>query len=393
MDLIMEQQLLQWLWEALNTSPRQKLSHRAHYLFTKFSRDSWAYRSDLEDVIGYLDPRLDMNVKTFRKLIAAFNFKWEMVCARPKVTSNEVTQFEAIRSEEAAHFLIYLEQLGFEVDPLPLIRILLPKIKVKEKKILSAAELAIFWYERFRHKTAPMRLIIEDQQPLETSSQIRTAKGYIVQAEIDSNGQVIFLKVAAPKFRSAKAPVLVTCDACGLDWYRGDPDSSAQHRKIHPKRMSYLDPKPHIKLVAMGGIDSAIVYVDESVPLWMHKEMFARAAAFKYEMRYDRSQWEDPSSGRETSGIGALLLDEKKAIVGAVCFRDFSSLDEEKFWGLDWIWICPSRRRLGYLQQQWKELKLKFGEFFVSSPVSDAMMKFLTKQGDLELIKSPRLRK
>lgn len=389
MEVIVSQKIIQLLWDALTTASSKKRSYPSLQLITKFLRDGWAFRSDFEDVIRYLEPRLDINRADLLAWVEAFGIKWEQVCSRPKVNAIEVSQFEAIRVEEAAQMLIYLEQLGLEVEPLLLVGALLPKIKTSDKKLLSNAELAIFWFERFRHKTEPIHLWVENQSPIQSKKQLKTTKGYLAEFGIDGDGKIVSLKVNAPKFRKTQEPIPAICKECGLLWHKGDPDSSSHHRKIHKRRMSYLDPQPNPKLTALALTGEDLVYVDSSSPLWMHQEMYARATAFKYELRFDFPQWENPATGKDTKGIGVLLRSEQNAIIGAICFRAVFSADKMNYYKLDWVWICPRERRKGHLAKLWRSLKEKFGDFLVSDPVSDGMLKFLKKHQDLELIKYP----
>jgi hypothetical protein len=339
------------------------------------------------------DSRLNLNQIDIVDLVKAFGINWELVCYRPKSRSVIVSEFDAIRVEDVALLLIIVERLGFDVDPDYLVDALLPEIKSQKKKILSGSELEIFWFNRCRHKYAPMSLMIDRGPRGETREKIKTTTGYLVELKIDETQKPIRLKITPPKFRKIADPVRTTCKECAMDWNKGDPDSSASHRKEHKRRMAYLDPKPCQKLATEKLADPNADIVTSKSQEWKHFEMYSRALAFKREFRYDFIQWQGPDGDDDPNVQGILFTDERNAIVGACSFRDRTKEDIIKLWGLDWVWLCPKERQHGHLSSRWKELRGRFGDFIVESPVSPEMLTFLKKHNDGELVHHPKDRK
>lgn len=150
--------------------------------------------------------------------------------------------------------------------------------------------------------------------------------------------------------------------------------------------MRYLDPQPHRQYLQALQVEQMPALVTWSSPVWKRREMYNRALAFKRELQYESCQWAAPDQPRDTRAVGYLVVNEAGAIIGAYCFRERTRRDQSKQWTLDWVWICPKYRRMGYLARQWKGLREAFGEFAIEPPVSDSMKRFLGKQGDAHLL-------
>ena len=214
----------------------------------------------------------------------------------------------------------------------------------------------------------------------------KSSKGYkiIVRGTQDDVSDEI--EVRSPKFRRQRTPAKVTCDKCGLQWRKGDPDSSANHRKEHKLRMVYYEPQPLKEmLLEMNENDDPELVLSKS-PVWKDKEMYTRASAFRREFHYDFVQWHSKNGDSDPFVHGFLLTDTSGAIVGACSFR--KKPDSQPIsWKLDWIWICPKERRKGHLAARWKLFRERFGDFGLSHPVSDEMKTFLAKNGDSALLK------
>jgi hypothetical protein len=163
-----------------------------------------------------------------------------------------------------------------------------------------------------------------------------------------------------------------------MEYEKGDPEQSLAHRSNHGKVMKILQPKPHADMLARRRTDPAPELVTLNSPLWMHREMYARALLFKREFGYDSTQWTFPASRaqREREAIGFLFTSEAGLIDGACGFRQ-----REGEWCMDWIWIRPAMRRSGLLAARWPELLNRFGDFWMEHPLSPAMTDFVVKHG------------
>ncbi|SDD66830.1 hypothetical protein [Pedobacter soli] len=392
MEYLVNQETIRFLWSALNEKQSYRQTRQMRNCFDKFIKDKWAFRTDLEDALDYADSRLNPNRLELIDLVKAFGMNWELICYRPNVRSISVSEYEAIRVEDAAVLFILLERLGFKVDPSYLVEALLPEIKSRKKKLFSGSELEIFWFYKCRHKTASVDLITEKGRAGSIKQTLKTESGHQITLKSDEESSLISLTVDSPKYRDTRNPYRVQCEDCGMEWYKGDPDSSANHRKEHKKRMAYLDPKPHADLIAEKKKHSAAEWVTTDSPGWKHFEMYTRARAFKREFHYDFIQWQSPKGDDDPNVNGLLLTNQNNAIVGACSFRDRTDKDGIKLWGLDWVWICPKERRTGHLSAVWGELRKRFGDFVVESPVSDEMVAFLEKKNDQILIHRPENR-
>lgn len=313
----------------------------------------------------------------------------EDIAFKPKKISNGASVYKALRLEYFVLLLIQLERTGFLTEPGRFVEILLPSINTKSKTILSSAELEIFWYSKFQHKCADV--ILYTEKPLWHEALIEKFKGFngfkfsFYQNQKDPEIQM--LSIRAPKFRESPRPRQVNCSICGLEWYKGDPESSLNHRREHKRRLTWLNPAPLAKMLHELLMDSkSAEEVNYKSPRWKHKEMYNRALAFKREFHYDFIQW-DKGGTEDKDAHGFLLTGKSGEIVGACAFRNRLQKDNSYRWGLQWIWICPIERGKGHLSKRWSMFRERFGDFLVESPVSDGMKAFLEKQGDLKLMK------
>lgn len=348
--------------------------------------NGWVFKSSVEDLLLAMDHRLGhigpVNLAAYTE---TFALNWQDVAYRPRKNSSGVMFFQALSAADFAQFLMHLEALGFRVDPLPLTEQLLPGIQ--KKKLLSSAEISVCWYSRTRHRGDAMFVTVDTIPPPPCSAvqEWKTSTGYRLVAMLGDDETPVRLTAHAPRYRRRPAPVQMRCPDCGYDYYRGDTDSSAAHRKEHKKRMGYMDPKPDARLVVREGASPAMFLVTTHSPAWQHAEMYARAAAFRREFGYDFVQWGSSTGDKDPDVRGIFFLNDDGAIIGACAFR-MRKRDSDSVWALQWIWFAPRHRRQGHLARQWDRLRAEYGDFEVEHPVSPAMQSFLAKQGDAHLM-------
>lgn len=341
----------------------------------------WALKHEIKDLLADMDPRLERySAGDPDRLLPMFGLRWSYVAFRPRKAVRGVMLYDGLSAAETAFLLINLEELGFRVDPTPLISELLPSLG--KRRLLSSAELSVFWYSRTRGRNPPSRVKPHGAQygmwPLQSW---KDPEGYRVELHGDESGNIVLLEVHAPRFRRRPEPVETVCPDCGLTYRRGDPESSECHRREHRKRMRYLNPQPHVRMLAARQSDPDPELVTSLSPPWKHREMYDRAYAFKREFRYDFVQWQSRKGDDDRQAHGYLITDDAGAIVGACAFRW-----RESRWGLQWVWISPLHRRQGHLGRRWQDFRKRFGDFQVESPVSEAMRAFLARKGDSDLI-------
>jgi len=379
---------LKFIWTTLRLPESLPNPGAIQKLTKRIIKKEWAFNSDVEDLAYYHDNRTSSHKFDVIKFSSLFGIHWERVCFRPKARSKSVSEFDAIRCEDAALLLILMERIGFQTDASLFVHQLLPRIKSRKKELLNNAELEIFWYEMTKDKFAPLILKNEENwKKMRKLDSFKTANGYKITVRGINDNEPGEIEIRSPKFRRQLESEPVTCKECGVEWHKGDPDSSSNHRKEHQKRMYYLDPKASIEMLSEFQSNAEPELVTSKSPAWKHKEIYLRARAFRREFQYDFVQWKSERGDPDPYVHGFLFTSESGVIVGACSFRKRQGESEELFWTLDWIWICPKERRKGHLAARWGKLRKQFGQFTLTQPVSDAMKEFLSKVGDLNLLR------
>lgn len=387
------QEQMDAIWSALNAPLRPSRSFSYRSILQRVLKEGWLYSYQLEDLVMEAESRLDelRHRIELKDLAEALGYQWTHITSRPRVTSNAVGYSSALRASEAASLLMDLERLGFQFDPQPLVDALRPALL--KQAILTDAELDIFWAPKIRGKSEISLEVKDGEFSFREYREGKFANGYRFVALIRKDGSLHSLSVRGPGHRRRKDPVETVCNECGSTWWRGDPDSSAGHRREHKRRMHILDPQPHELMIAAALTDSDPELVTSQSPAWKHDEIYRRAYAFKREEKYDFVQWQSSSGDDDPKAHGFLFIDEAGIIKGAGAFRwREPEAPEAPFWGLQWVWICPRYRRQGILESRWKKLRERFGDFVVEGPVSQSMRAFLAKHGDTELMRWPSSR-
>ena len=387
MEYSFDSETLKILYVLLREREQPHNALAADKLARRIIAKGWAFKADIEDLLICLDSRLGAYHLDVKKLTSFFKVHWEPVCFRPKSTSKSVMEYDAVRCEDAALILILLERIGFQTPPDYFIDQLLPLMKSKKKESLNNAALEILWYKNTKAKLAPLTLKNDkDWRKMKELDSFKTFTNYTITIR-GINGEPDEIEIKSPKYRRQAEPIRTTCEICGIEWSKGDPDSSAAHRKEHKKRLLYLDPQPIKEMVAELRTGNDPELVNYMSPAWKHREIYLRALAFRREFHYDFVQWQSPSGISDINAQGYLFLNDVNIIVGACSFRYLTS--KSIYWALDWVWICPKERRNGHLSKRWLQFRKQFGDFLVTYPVSDQMKLFLEKRGESHLMKVP----
>ncbi|QRG07161.1 hypothetical protein EZH22_01560 [Xanthobacter dioxanivorans] len=346
----------------------------------------WASFADIEDIFYATDVRLDdlRHDVDVRAWCTIFDVPLVAVYPRPRAKQATFISSESVRAADVTELLIQLERVGYAVDPMPYVELLEPRLRTQDH--VTRAELSVLRYKKERQRTVALTLSLNWPWPDTESIQKRTlATGYKLEAWFDGNDQPIHLTVRAPKYRRRPEPVKTVCAVCGVEWYRGDPDSSAAHRSAHKQRLGYLEPAPVPQFVAALAEDrDAAELVSHSSARWKHKEIYQRALAFQREFRYDFVQWLSPKGDKDPNVHGFLFAGPGDVIAGACAFR-LREHEGRTWWGLQWVWVAPKFRCSGLLSSRWPMFREKFGSFVVESPLSKAMQGFLAKHDDIVL--------
>ncbi|MGJ8590430.1 MAG: hypothetical protein ACSHXW_20260 [Yoonia sp.] len=167
------------------------------------------------------------------------------------------------------------------------------------------------------------------------------------------------------------------CPDCRFSFVPSEPNDWAIHKEQHQFVVERLKPIS-ISLTGRENIERSLRL------LWPNRlnedDITTRirqyAAAFKREMGTDFIQWEGSEIGNVD--VHPFLMIDDDAFVGGGLFRLGGKPVE---WVLDWIWLCPPKRRSGLLRSIWTDFvadKQALNSFEVSQPVSKAMKSFLT---------------
>ncbi|WP_169041869.1 MULTISPECIES: GNAT family N-acetyltransferase [Sphingomonadaceae] len=379
---------LKAIWQALQEAPPMRSSFSARAILKRIADEGWLHEFELDDLAYACEPRTRGFRTGFdlKALSEALGYRWVTTYDRPRMRSVGAVGGATLASADAAAFLLDLETLGFAFDPWPLIERIRPAIA--EQKRVTNAELTVFWAPKMKDRQS-VTLVAEDMWHRGKLLKGKLASGRRYEAWLGPDGAVLRLEVKGPKHRKTGEPVETRCPDCGQTWYRGDPDSSAAHRREHKRRMHALDPQQLAKMIAAQGSEAEPELVTAASPAWKHFEMYERARAFKREERYDFVQWGGPDGDDDPHVHGFLMSDEEGRIQGAISFRWRDPEDRPGFWGLQWVWVSPKHRRSGVLSRRWSVFRARFGDFWVESPVSEEMQAFLAKKGDAKLMEWP----
>ena len=391
MDYIISLAELEAIVNSLKEFIRQRQPQSVESLLTTAVNNRFASNSDIEDIFYYSDDRLD----TLRRVISVkrwceiFSISVQCYYEQPRRNQSFFTGPAGLSAEDLANLLMSLERTGYSIDPLLLVKSL--SARLNNYSFVTDAELNILLYEKNRHKTESLVFSVRPDEIGSGSreEQFKTATGYKIEVIWNEDAKPIELTVKAPKYRSRPVPQLTECEICGDKWYRGDPDSSASHRRQHAKRLKYLDPKPDPRFSKERQEFDGLFPITASSPQWRHAAIYLRALAFKREFRYDFVQWGSPTGDSDPYVRGYLFINSGNIAVGACAFR-WREYDGKAFWGLQWMWIAPKYRRSGVLTKHWHTLRQLHGDFYIEPPVSDAMVAFLTKNGDRNLLEDPK---
>lgn len=375
---------LKSLYSAMLAEGADEPSSAAERVLKDIAKEGWAHNWRVEDLILMSDRRLDdHNLKVDLEVIArSLRLPMQSVCMRPTAKSNNVVLHQAWSAIDAASLFIALEMLGFAIDPAPLVDAVRPTLP--KKGYITSAGLDILWYGKRRHKS---RITFERDNtdgPLQGHEAHLLRNGYKLIGLLDLDGEPVSLTVTGPRYRQRPEPVEEKCLQCGDAWFRGDPDSSASHRRTHRRRMAVLEPQPNERVLSEMAANTFSEHVDWRSPEWRHREMTTRASSFRREQGYDFTQWGLPET--DTDAHGFLFTNSDGRIVGACAFRLRQYEGRPERWGLQWVWVAPSHRRTGVLRSRWAAMRQRFHDFDIEAPVSPAMQSFARTMGDGHLL-------
>jgi hypothetical protein len=382
MTLTLPQEQVDALAAALQAPSRS--AGGAARLMRSIADEGWMAAWRLDDVLHITDRRLiphehGIDLET---IAAALDLRPVHVTHRPRARSNGAMLQQAWSAWDAVALFIWLEELGFTIDPSPLVEHLLPL--VPKRGLITASQLAVLWYGKTRGK-GRVEIAAEGRPAPRDVVRSKLVSGHNVDIWRDLDGRTIRLCVEGPKHRERRPPVETRCPDCDYVWYRGDPDSSAIHRREHKARMVFLDPQPDPEMLAARAADDNPEIVTWRSPSWKQRAMDDRALIFRREMHYSFVGWGAQAENDRTAE-GYLFTDPAGAIVGACTFRWREYANAPAAWALQWVWVCPKARRQGVLRARWPRFRERYGDFHIEPPVSPAMQAFVRAMGDAAML-------
>ena len=198
---------------------------------------------DLEDALLRTDQRLHRHGLKPELLTVLLDLPWRWIYHRPVSRFDEPAGFRSLFAAEVGGLLIFLERLGFAVDPEPLCALLRSKLAVSS--LLTSPELEVLFHDQTALRTPPLTLAINPSRNFgKTTHKLRTERGYRAEYAVGDDGVPIWLTVRAPKHRRRPEPTLTKCPECGVSYMKGSPSDEKQHRATHRLRRKATHPEP-----------------------------------------------------------------------------------------------------------------------------------------------------
>lgn len=341
-------------------------------LWAEIETQGCAYVHQVEDLVLAMDGRT--HGLRLRELAHLAGYPVQEMYKRPRFKSAGAFSLEMVEVTDVVGFCIFLEQIGFCVDPGPIVDRLYAQIEAKD--YLTRAQNDIYCYSVMRHKVKLTLQAAESVNAQPIQQEWRGASGHRYQCLV-RGGQVTSLTIAGPRWRAPRH-IELNCSVCGARYTKGDPESSLNHRTTHAKALRLLKPRPSKPMRERLQNDLAGERVDVNSPIWMHREVASRALRFKRDFGYDFLQWPSVTTRDrlDPRWIGYLFADADGAIDGACAFYC-----DKGEWRLDWVWVRPERRRHGLLASRWSHFLAEFGDFWIEHPISDEMYAFVARHG------------
>jgi len=361
-------QLLTQITHALRRTPRP--GHFPDRLWAEIEAQGWAYVHQVEDLVQAMDGRT--HGLRLRDLAHLAGYPVQDVYQRPRFKNASAFSAQMVEASDVVGFCIYLEQLGFSVNPSPLVEGLYAQVALKA--YLTRAQSDIYGHSAMRYREKLTLSAVESCDGEPVQQDWRGTFGHRYQCLV-RGGQVTSLAIAGPRWRAPRH-VVVDCPVCGARYTKGDPESARNHRKAHARALRLLKPQPSKPMRERLQRGLAGERVDVNSPLWMHREVHSRALRFKRDFGYDFLQWPSVTTRDrlDPRWVGYLFADAEGAIDGACGF-----FCDKGAWRLDWAWIRPDRRRQGLLAARWPCLLSEFGDFWIEHPISDEMHGFIAR--------------
>lgn len=347
----------------------------------RFLDNGMTYIIDLEDHICSTERRGDYRLSDLLEALLEYNnIPLRYFFNKPRFANGTSSGFRGLHVNDAIALLIFLEDLGFRVNPGPLAAKAAKFLGKKE--LITESELSIWNYEKQRNRGKVVLKSDFEGMPIPWKEE-RFKGAYGHRYKLVSIDETPYrLEITGPLHRNLRQRKETTCEYCGFVYLKGDLESSLSHRTEHARLKRILEPRPLSQFTKRLQRHPTPELVNEDSPFWMQQEVRERAIRFKREFRYDFLQWNGSSTKKVTPNVhGYLFADQSRTfppgtIIGACAF-----VNREGTWSLDWIWVIPSMRRHGVLLSRWSTFLERYGDFDIEHPLSEAMESFVRRHG------------
>lgn len=360
---------------------------RAQSVLTRFEREllqaGVAINFDLRDYLISTETRCCSSIEHLaEQLFGPFAISQQYLFRRPIDPNDEVAGSAGLIAVDIAAFLIGLESLGLQVDPSRLVKHLSPKLK--GQSLLTNSEFEVEMYAHYMGKQKVRLQAVRDPVTTLRESCHTDALGYRYQM-LWQGEAVVSLEVLGPHYQPPEVQELVRCEYCGYEYMTNNTAEARIHAEVHGRYQKLYDPAPDQRFAdhRASHVSGEGERVDPESPVWMHGEVYERAAEFRREFSYDFVQW--PGSWMKPADEGweghLFALGEEGTVAGACAFMQSAPDKENPGWALQWIWVAPKYRRSGLLEARWPEFLTLYGDFHIEHPISPAMQEFVRKNG------------
>ena len=202
MELWLDRPLLEELVAALAEPLRAPIEVSASRYFQMARRTGWMVRPDVAALLCCLDHRL-ARLPDASVLASVFGMGWQNVRYRPRSRAIAGLYVEALPAASVAELLILCERCGFTTDASGLVDLLVPDLR--ERELLTAAELAVLRFHTSRHRYEPITLHGAPRADAVCSHQRRMRRNYVIETWLDAASAPIAFSVRAPAARSRKS--------------------------------------------------------------------------------------------------------------------------------------------------------------------------------------------
>jgi hypothetical protein len=188
-------------WRALNSPVVVCRPSVAAQLAAKFLDQGWAEICDVQDMVWALEGRF--TDQKIGDLIRALNIPMRPIYQRPSHGAERCIGQESLTVADVAWLLILMERLGFELDPMILVRPVAQRLK--KSKCLNDAELTALWYEKEHLKNAPVALFTHATAVGTSCETLTTRTKYRIEFWKGLDGAPMTLQAFAPRYRPNRA--------------------------------------------------------------------------------------------------------------------------------------------------------------------------------------------